>query len=200
MLGLDDVKLLHALSCVALCLIIALPTLAMVVSFPQGEPFSEIWLLGAEHVAEAYPFNVAADAVYRVYLGVGNHMGRLEAYRVLVKLRNQTEPLPDASSGTPSGLGSLFEYRMFAADRQAWEHMVAFAFTGVSFEDDVCRVSGLVVDGHAVSAETSAVWDEENRGFYVQLFFELWRYNNMLSAFQYHGRFVGLWLNMTRMI
>jgi hypothetical protein len=41
------------------------------------------------------------------------------------------------------------------------------------------------------------VWDSSRKGFFVNLFFELWIYNDDLSGFQYHGRFGGLRLNMT---
>jgi hypothetical protein len=197
MMSFDDFRLLYVLSCFGLGLIILSPTLAIAIRLPGEERFSELWILGSEGMAEDYPFNVKADDVYKVYLGVGNHMGGLEYYRVYLKFRNQTEPLPDALNGTPSVLDPLLEYRMFLRDGEVWEREVLFSFEGISFEGNFCRVSSLVVDGCVLNVDKSAVWDEENGGLYFQLFFELWVYNATVSDFQYHNRFVWIWLNMT---
>lgn len=196
-MSFEDFRLLYVLSCFGLGLIILSPTLAIVIRLPGGERFSELWILGSEGMAEDYPFNVKENGVYKVYLGIGNHMGGLEYYRVYLKFRNQTEPLPDALNGTPSVLDPLLEYRVFLRDNEVWEREVLFSFEGVSFEGNFCRVSSLVVDGCVLNADKSAVWDEENHGFYFQLFFELWIYNATVSDFQYHNRFVWIWLNMT---
>ena len=197
MMSVDDVKFLYGLACFALGLIVVSPTIAMFVSLTGGEPFSELWLLGEGHMAEGYPFDVRENETYRVYLGGGNHMGLSEYYRVYVKLRNQSEPLPDTLNGTPSALPPLFEYRFFVGDNETWETMVAFSFSGVSVEGNVSRVSGVAVDGVVVFVDKTAAWDSEGDGYYYQLFFELWLYDVALSGFRFHDRFVGLWLNMT---
>ena len=197
-MNFGDLKSLYLLSCLALCLVILSPALALVVNLPGGERFSELWILGPGHMAEDYPFGVYAGEPYRVYLGVGNHMGELAYYSVCVKFRNQTEPLPDSLNALPSALEPVFEYRFFLSDNATWEKAVLFSFDGVSFGGNVSRVSRFLVDGYAVDFEKVAVWDESNSGFYYQLFFELWIYNATISSFQFHNRFVGLWLNMTR--
>jgi len=196
-MSIDDVKFLYGFACLALCLIVVSPTIAMIVSFPGGEPFSEIWLLGEGHMAEGYPFNVKENETYRVYLGVGNHMGCLEYYRVYVKFRNQSEPLPDSLNGKPSMLPPLFEYRFFIRENETWETMVAFSFSGFSIDGNVSHVLHIIVDGYVLSVEKMAMWDSEGKGYYYQLFFELWIYDIAASSFQFHNRFVGIWLNMT---
>jgi hypothetical protein len=196
-MSVDDVKFLYGLACFGLGLIVVSPTVVMFVSFPGGEPFSELWLLGEGHMAEGYPFDVRENETYRVYLGVGNHMGLSEYYRVHVKFRNQSESLPDVLSGTPSALPPLFEYRFFVGEKETWETLVAFSFSGVSVEGNVSRVSGVTVDGVDVFVDKAAVWDSEGDGYLYQLFFELWLYDVASSGFRFHDRFVGLWLNMT---
>jgi len=196
-LNIEDFKLAYLLSCFCLALIILSPTLAMIIRLPSGEPFTEFWILGPGHMAEDYPFNVTAHEVYRVYLGVSNHMGGLEYYKVFVKFRNQTEPLPDSVNGTPSILNPVFEYRMFLRDGEVWEKEFLFSFDNVSFEGNFCRISNIIVDGYVLNVDKVAFWDEENKGFYFQIFFELWIYNATALDFQFHNRFVGLWLNMT---
>ena len=197
MMNIDDVKFLYGLACFALGLIVVSPTIAMFVSLPGGEPFSELWLLGEGHMAEGYPFDVMENETYRVYLGVGNHMGCSEYYRVYVKFRNQSESLPDVLSGTPSALPPLFEYRLFVGENRTWETLVAFSFSGVSVEGNVSRVSGVTVDGVDVFVGKTAAWDSEGSGYLYQLFFELWLYDLASRGFRFHDRFVGLWLNVS---
>jgi hypothetical protein len=82
-------------------------------------------------------------------------------------------------------------------NEKLWEKKIHFSFDAVSFDGNFCRVSGLTIDGHTLNVEKLAVWDVENKGFYMQLFFELWIYDRAFSGFQYHSRFVGFWINMT---
>jgi hypothetical protein len=195
-----NAKLVYVFSCVVLSLIILSPTLAEVVTFPSGEQFSELWILGPNRMAEGYPFNVSAGEAYKVYLGVGNHMGDLNYYRVYVKFRNQSEPLPNSTAGLPSPLEPVFEYNVFLRDNATWEKEFSFSFEGVSFEGNVSRVSKVLVGGYAVDVNKIAVWNETNNVFYYQLFFELWIYNATVSGFQFHNRWVGFRLNMSRQL
>jgi hypothetical protein len=197
-MNFESVKLFYVFSCVALCLVILSPTLMAFVSFPEGEEFSELWILGPSRMVGGYPFNVSTSELYKVYLGVGNHMGDLEYYTVYVKFRNQTEPLPNSTAGLPSILEPVFEYRVFLRNNETWEKEFSFSFEDVSFEENVNRVSRVLIDGYAVDVDKIAVWDEENSGFYYELFFELWIYNTAVSGFHFHNRSVGFWLNMSR--
>jgi hypothetical protein len=193
---LNSLKILYSISCVALCLIILSPTIANFVSLPEGERYSELYLLGPTHMMEDYPFNISAGALYPIYLGVVNHMGGLEYYAIHVKFRNHSESSPDSLLGTASDLASIFEYRFFLGNNQTWEKEVVFSLNGVSFSGNVSRVSKVSVDGYSMDVEKTALWDEEEGGFYFQIFFELWIYNSTISDFQFHQRFVGLWLNI----
>ena len=197
MMSVDDVKFLYGLACFGLCLIIISPSVAMFVSLPGGEPFSELWLLGEGGMAEGYPFDVVENETYRVCLGVGNRMGCSEYYMVYVKFRNQSEPLPDSLNGEPSVLAPLFEYRFFVRESEVWERMVAFSFSGVSVDGNFSRVSFITVDGVVVFVDKTALWDSEGDGYYYQIFFELWLYDLASRGFRFHGRFVGLWLNVS---
>jgi hypothetical protein len=196
-MSIDDLKLLYGIGCLVLGLIILSPTLAMVISLPGGERFSELWILGPEHLAENYPFNIVEGRVYNISLGVANHMGKTEYYVVYVKVRNQTEPLPNSVNGTPSPLNPVFEYRVFLGNSEVWEKEISFSLKEFTFENGSCRVSKLVLGGNSIDIDKVAFWDAENRGFYFQIFFELWIYDSKVMGFQYHNRFVGLWLNAT---
>jgi hypothetical protein len=196
----ENARRVYIFICVVLCLILLLPTVAVTVPFPEGQRFSELWILGPTHMMEGYPFNVSIGANYHVFLGVGNHMGGLEYYSVRVKLRNQSEPMPDDSAGIPSGLPSVYEYRLFLQNNAIWETEFSFSFSGVSFEGNVGRISTIMIDGYPVNVNKITTQNEGDNGFRYELFFELWIYNSTISAFQFHDRSVGFWINMTEQL
>ena len=197
-MNLDGYRTVFAVSGLILSLVAAAPALGFYLPFSGGsERFSELWLLGPGHMAEDYPFDVRADESYLVYVGVGNHMGSSVHYSVRVKFRNQSEPLPNATAGTPSTLPLLYEYRVFLEDGKTWEAPLTFAFSGISFVENRSLVESLVVNDYVFRVDKLALWDVENNGFYYQLFVELWIYEVASEKFEYHNRFVGIWLNMT---
>ena len=196
-MNLEDYRAVFVVSGSILILVASAPTLSLVFPLSGGERFSELWILGPNHMAEDYPFNVVNDTVYNVFLGVGNHMGGSAYYMVYVKFRNQSEPLPNATAGMSSSLLSLYECRVFLEDGKAWEVPLTFSFSGVSFFGNQCFVESLVINDVVFSVGKSALWDLENNGFYYQVFMELWIYNVGSDDFEFHNRFVGIWLNMT---
>ena len=197
MMQLDDCKLVFSVVGLAGVLLLASPTLSLVWHLPGGERFSEFWVLGPGHMAEDYPFNVKANERYSVYVGVANHMGSSAYYTVYVKFRNQSEPLPNITAGTPSPLSPLYEYRAFLEEGGTWEVSLTFSLSGISFSENQSLVTSLILDDHVFDVDKSASWDGENSGYYYQLFLELWIYHAESDAFKFHNRFVGLWLNMT---
>jgi len=196
--NLEEYRTLFAVTTVGLMLTAAFPTLSLVVPFPRSaERFSELWVLGPNHMAEDYPFNVRVGEQYQVFVGVGNHMGSSSYYTVYVKFRNPSQPLPDASNSTPSPLPSLYEFRFLIADGGSWEAPLAFAFLEVSGLEEACLVRRMSINDVVFSVDSPSTWDLENNGFYYQLFFELWLYDVASRSFQFHDRFVGIWLNVT---
>jgi uncharacterized membrane protein len=192
-----NMRLLYVFSCVVLCFVVLTPLLAEVVPLPQGERFSEIWVLGPNHMIGDYPFDVSQGISYSVFLGVGNRMGSLQYYKVFAKLGNESDSQPDNEAGLPSFLSPVFEYDVFLSDNETWERAVPFSFDGVSFNGNVARVSGLFINNYAVNVNKVVVRNETDNAFYCQLFFELWLYNSTVSDFQFNDRWVGLWFNMT---
>jgi len=182
----------------ALMLVSASPTLALFIRLPTGsERFSELWLLGTGHKAEDYPFNVTVNENYKVYVGVGNHLGYSAYYMVYVKLRNQTQPLPIDSNATPSPLPPLYEFNFFVRDGTVWETLLNFKVLDIEHSNDIMVLKILSINDITFRVDSVSVWDSIRNGFYYQMFFELWLYNMTSQSFQYHARFVRLWLNMT---
>jgi hypothetical protein len=132
-----------------------------------------------------------------LYLGVGNHMGFSEYYLVYVKFRNQTQQPPSGINSQPSPLPPLYEFRFFLADGELWEVPINFAIQNISLQKDSVFVSNIFINGVTFPVGCPSTWDSKNRGFYYQLFFELWIYDPTSSGFRFHDRFVGIWLNIT---
>ena len=196
----ENLKLMYVAVCVMVGLAVLSPTLAAFVTFPVEEPFSELWILGSNGMAEGYPFNVSAGDTSSVLLGVSNQMGGLKYYLVYVKLSNQTGSLPNSTAGVPSVLEPVFEYRLLLRHDETWSGLVHFSLADVFFDENFSRISRILVDECAVNVDVVTVWDDVSSGFYYQLFFELWIYDEGASDFQFHNRSVGLWLNLSRQL
>ena len=197
MLKLEEYKVIFTTVGLVGILIFASPILSSVLKLPGGERFSELWILGPDRMAEDYPFNVRAGEDYLVYIGIGNHMGSPTYYAVYVKFRNQSEPLPNSTVRKPSPLPALYEFHVFLLDGEIWEAPLTFSFTSVSISANRSLVETLRLNNVTFAVEKAAFWNDEDRGYYYQMFFELWIYDANLEEFQFHNRFVGIWLNMT---
>jgi len=201
-MNVEEYRTLFIIGSLVLMLVAVAPTLSLFIGVPwNSERFSELWLLGPEHRAENYPFNIRGMKQYSIYVGVGNQLGDARAraayYVVYVKFRNQTQQLPNFTTSEPSPLPPLYEFRFFLSDGEVWEAPLSFAVENVLFQQNFSLVQNVSINGIVFPVNCSSTWDSDRNGFYYQMFFELWLYNMTSSSFQYHNRFVGLWLNMT---
>lgn len=197
MLKLEDFETIFLLTSFAGALIISSPALAFVFPSQTSEKFTELYVLGSNRMAEDYPFNVKAGEGYKIYLGIGNHMGSSVHYALYVKLRNQTEPLPNSTTGAPNPLPPLYEYRVFLGHGEVWETPLDFSFEGFSFYGNSSILETLTVNGLNLHVDKTTSWDSENKGYYFELFFELWIHDPESNGFSSHNRFVGIWLSIT---
>jgi len=196
-MNLNDYQTLFVVVTLGSALIVASPVLALVVSFKGGsEQFSEFWLLGPDHIADDYPFDVNAGEMYTVFVGLENHMGSSEYYKVYVKFCNETQSLLDSDEGVPSSLSPLHEYPFFVEDDGVWESSVSLCFNNVVIEDGILSVGEVVINEVSFPVDVYAVWDSESEGYFFQLFFELWRYDADSHSFTFADQSVGLWLNV----
>ena len=195
-MNLDNTKLFYVLFCTVLGFVIFLPTLFAIITLPSGEDFSELWLLGPNHIIENESFDISTTTPFSVYLGVANKMGALEFYRIYVKLGNLSDPLPNRADGLPSPLQPIFEYNLLLENGEESEREFIFSFEDVLFEENVCRISRLSINGNDVQVDKTVVWDEVNGGFNCPLIFELWIYNITTSDFQFHNRSVWFWITL----
>ncbi len=194
-MDLKDYRTFFAVCSLVLSFFAVTPALNLFVSFSVEEPFSELSILGPAHVAKDYPFDVRVNSEANLFVSVTNHMGESIYYMVYVKLRNQTQSFP--SDAMPSLLAPIYEFRVFLLDGEKWEGTVRFKFLEVLRDGDVVQVRKMLLNNVALAVTSSSTWDINYRGFYFQLFFELWTYRTSSRSFKYHDRFVGVWLNMT---
>lgn len=192
----EEYRTLFIVGSLILMLVAVAPTLSLFIRIPSGsERFSELWLLGPLHTAENYPFNVSVNEEYSFFVGVGNHLGSSSYYVVYVKFRNQTQQLPNSTTSEPSSLSPFYEFRFVLTDGEVWEAPLTFAIENVLLQQNFSIVQNISINDIAFPVNSTSIWDSDRNGFYYQMFFELWLYNG--KEFQYHNRFVGLWLNMT---
>jgi hypothetical protein len=178
-------------------IVLSIPSALVLVHPSGGERFSELYVLGSGHTAEGYPFNVSAGENYLVYLGVGDRLGSAAYYEVVLKLRNSSEPLPNATSGVASPLPVLYRYEVFLTDGQTWEGALNFSFSDVVFGENVSSVGMMRVNDDWVVVNKIAAWDSENSGYFYEVIAELWLYDSASSSLSFNDRFIALWLNMT---
>jgi hypothetical protein len=196
-MNLEDYRVVFSAVGLIGVLLFTSPALSLVVHLPGPEKFSELYILGPGHMASDYPLDVSADESYMVYLGVGDHLGSSAYYGVIAKFRNQSEPLPNSTSGVASPLESLYEYRAFLEDGKSWEAPLTFSFLDVRFSENQSLIEGMMINGVEFNVDKAASWDVNGTGYYYQIFFELWLYDAKADLMQFHNRFVDLWLNMT---
>ena len=147
---------------------------------------------------ENIPFNIKAGVTYSVYLGVGNHMGSSCYYTCFVKLRNETEPLPNATLGAPSPLPALYEYKSFIKDGGTWEAPLTFQVNNVIFSNNKSQLGSITINRLEFVVNKTSEWNSEKTGYYYSLLVELWLFNATTGFSQFHNRSVYFYLNMTQ--
>jgi hypothetical protein len=185
-------------------LFVASPALQRLLASVPTESFTEMWLLGPENTIENFPFNVTSSGNYKVFLGIGNHLGSVAYYSIHVKLLNQSQLTADPNSPMANSLRPLYSIPAFVADKEAWKLPLTFSFDYTySANTATTSLSKVNVNTITLNEATlniegfSAAWDPENRGFFGYLLFELWIYNGTIGGFQYHERYTSLKFNMT---
>ena len=195
---LEDYKLVFVAVGLIGVLLIASPAIAGAIRLPGGEAFSELYLLGPDHMAENYPYNIAVGQNYSVYVDVANQLGSSAYYVLYVKLGNATDQMPNNTLGTPSPLQPLCEYRFSVQDGVSWESPVNFSVSSASISGINSQINTLQINNVPFNVDKSAMWNSNSTTFRYQLFFELWIYNVQTGSVEFNSRFVDLQLNLTR--
>ncbi len=197
---LEGYKLIFVTVALVGVLLIATPALADAIhipSVPGGAKFSELFLLGSNQTAENYPYNIAIDQNYSVYVGVGNQLGYSAYYVLNVKLGNETDQMPNDTLATPSSLQPLYSYRFSIQNSMYWKNLLTFSFSNASISGNNSQLNSLLLNGVTFYVDKPALWDSNNTSFTYRLLFELWIYSTQSNQIEYNNRYVALQLNLT---
>ncbi|HSV48790.1 MAG TPA: DUF1616 domain-containing protein [Candidatus Acidoferrales bacterium] len=195
--ALQQYKVFILVVTAALALLIASPSIQQLLVYPQTDSLTEFYLFGSNHNA-AYPSNVTADQNNRMYLEVANHLGSCAYYQVEIKFRNQTQSGPNSFNHTHSDLPSLATLTVLVAENATEEIPLDISFQYNLRNATRMRMENITVNGYSLDASSTTIaYDTNKYGFYGNLIFELWIYNSTTNSFQYHERYLSLWLEMT---
>lgn len=112
----EDTTVLIAIS---LATMLVLSTVAYTWMRPKpARYFFEIYPLGSEGLAANYPTEVEVGQPINVWIGVSNHMGRVEYILVNVKVGANATAIPDDLALTPSSATSYKQIEYFLMDNQ----------------------------------------------------------------------------------
>ena len=159
-------------------LLFTAPTIGFLVKPPAGEQFSELYILGPNHMLKDIPFIVKTGVTYSVYLGIGNQMGFSSYYTCFVKLRNETESFPNATLGEPSSLPALYQYNSFIQTGENWETSLTFQVNKLTITNGASHLSSITINGIDFSVDKESTLNSDKTGYYYSLFVELWIFNS----------------------
>jgi uncharacterized membrane protein len=198
-MNIHEYRVLFVTVTCILALVTASPLLSRLLVFPQTDFFTEFWILGPNHVAYDYPYDISRNYNYSLFLGIRNRLGYCAYYTVQVKFCNQTQSAPNSFNRTSSSLPSLFNITAFVANNGIWEYPLNFSFD-YAYNETIQQIEFyyLTLNDVVLDMRNYMVnWDSQRQEFFGNLFFELWIYNSTAHNFQYHERFLSLRLNMT---
>jgi hypothetical protein len=176
-------------------MLFALPAVGQLLTVPSSEPFSAIYLLGTDQKLFTVPSTVQNGTTYTGYLCINNHEGSSAHYVCQVKLRNETEPLPNASLLKPSLLPSIYQYNVFLENNQSWQ--APFKFQINTHGLNASAISSITINGKEVAVNKTTTWNSQNNGYYYDLIVELWKCNPSFGVVEFDNRFVHFYLNLT---
>jgi hypothetical protein len=176
-------------------ILIALPSIEMVLNFPGGEPFSELYVLGLTHQAGDYPYNIVSNKNYTVYVDVSNSLGSMAYYKLYAKFGNQNDQLPNATSGEPSPLPPIFESQFIVQNGKTWETKLTFSASNVFISANQTQIRTLTINNITNNVNKTSTWDSNTQSTDYNLIFELWLYNSTASEFQYNN--CATWFKIT---
>jgi hypothetical protein len=195
-MGFQQYKAVLVVVVIVSALFAASPVIQNFLVVPQTDFLTELYLFGQYHNT-TYPSNVTVGENYRLYLDVVNHLGLDSNYAIEVKFRNQTQSAPDSFNHTGSDLPSLGNFTFSVAKNQTFELPIDVSFQ-YAINDKVpsqLDIQNIIINNVSTNVDKAGIaWDDQKKGFYGNIFFELWIFNSTAQAYQYNQRYLGLWL------
>ena len=161
-------------------LMVASPALQQFIVAPQTETLTELALYGPYHNG-TYPSGIAENMTNKMYIDVTNRLGSAAYYQIQIKFRNVTQSGPDSFNKTSSSLPAIGTMSFVVANQKTVELPVDFSFQAKLDEhlDGLLHMEKITVNGEAINVYATTIrWDFAKDGFYGNLVFELWKYND----------------------
>lgn len=177
-------------------LLIASLQLIPLVKIKNSAPYSELYILNSNGMAEGYPFDIVTGTNYTLDVGVTNHLSTSAYYVLYIKLQNKTDVPSFMFTRTPDSLDASYEYRFVLADNQTWMQPMSFSFAG-TVNPHYAIVDNLRINSANLAVDKPAVFDTSGLGYYYYLSFELWSYNSTTQQVGFTNTFTYLRLNFT---
>lgn len=191
---LQQYKTFILITTIALSLLIASPSIQQALVYPQTDQLTEFYLLGSNHDT-TYPSNITQDQNNKLYLLITNHEGSAQVYQVQIKFRNQTQSAPNSFNHTHSVLPPLATLTVAVAENSTEEIPIEMSFQYLPSGYLQLKMQNITINGYGFEVNSTTVsWDTQKPGFHGNLFFELWIYNSTTGIYQYHERYLSLWL------
>lgn len=190
-MNLRQYKVLIIVVAATVALFAASPSLSQLLASTQTDHFTELSLLGPNHDTKTYPYSIKSGQSFTLYLNIDNHLGSTGYYMVRVKFRDQTGSAPNSFDKTSSSMPSLWDIKAVVDNDKSLE----IPLTITLIYGSPSTLSGIRINGSLVG--TSIAISNSSDGYFGNLFFELWLFNDTTQAYEYNQRYVGIWLNLT---
>ncbi len=197
MINFKEFKALYAIFCSVLLIIALSPAVFSLLSLPEGECFTELWLLEKDHMAEDFPFILREGETHHVSVSISNHMRSSVYYALFFWLLNRSSAISGPNHYDGAFESTVYEYRTILAHDETWEEHIEFSFSNVTVDEGSMHVGGISINGAIFPISRSTDWDPDGQGFYFQLLMDLWVLNTTSTEFVSHNRSVWIWLNIT---
>lgn len=134
--------------------------------------FAELYILGENHSAhpKSYPNRLYTDRVSLIYLGVINHLGRVELFKIEVKIWNSTE------GKAPFNTRAIYSQEFVVEDGGAWESPFYMMLEDVKHHP-VSAIREIWLNDLNIRADTTS----EDR---FRMIFELYIYNESMREYE----------------
>jgi hypothetical protein len=194
-MNLTEYKLIFIVVGLIGVLLLSSPAILAFIQIPGEEPFSELYILGPNKMADGYPSDISTGQNYSLYAVVGNQLGSPAYYVLYVKLLNGTDPLPNPLTGDPSPVEPNYEYDFVVQNCTDIQLPLTFSVEA-SFNANYSFIDTITINDFAIKANKQVLSGSNTTSYPYILLIELWLYNMHSNAFEYTNRFVYLKLDL----
>jgi hypothetical protein len=144
---------------------------------PRTEEFYATWILGSDGLTENYypnqnP-NLRVGQTLNWTIDIYNHMGSLQYVVLRVKLMNSTLASPNDSTGQPSPVPSLIEFRRVLLSNETWTVPFVWSILKLEQRTSSVMITELSLNQNVMTGELAVALS----GFNFRFVFELWHYD-----------------------